>query len=407
MVDSLSKSLCKRWRFSLSLIAKMMKEKKEWKRVRLGEVLTPVGRIATPEPSHEYSEVTVRLWGKGVIERGRVLGSQFNGRRFVAKSGDFIVSKIDARNGAMGLIPQSLDGALVTSDFPLFEANEDRFDSRYLEWLSKTADFVELCLRASEGTTNRVRLKPERFLALEIPLPPLSEQRRIVARIEALATEIAEVKRLRQEAVEEAEAMLKGAFWSIANDCVRKSMREIAPLVRRRIEVSPMEDYRELGVRSFGKGTFHKSPISGLELGSKKIFQIEPGDVVFSNVFAWEGAVAVAQENDAGRVGSHRFITRRPVPSLITAEFLCFYFRTDEGLVLINEASPGGAGRNRTLSLKALDEFLVPTPSLASQEWFGALVESVAEMRTQHDECLFELDALLPAILDRAFKGEL
>jgi type I restriction enzyme, S subunit len=176
--------------------------------VKLGEVLSRTGEIVTPNPSREYSEITVKLWGKGVVERGRVSGASVNGKRFVAKAGNFIASRIDARNGAMGLVPESLDGALVTNDFPLFEPNKSRLDLAFLGWLTKTRDFVDLCLRASEGTTNRVRLKEDRFLALEIPLPPLPEQRRIVAELDALQAEVDALKRLQAETSAELDALL-------------------------------------------------------------------------------------------------------------------------------------------------------------------------------------------------------
>jgi type I restriction enzyme, S subunit len=162
----------------------------EWPKVKLGEVLRRSEESLQPDATTEYREITVKLWGNGVVERGRALGASMSGRRFVARTGQFIASRIDARNGAMGLVPVELDGALVTNDFPLFDLYTERIVPAFLGWLSKTAGFVELCLKASEGTTNRVRLKEDRLLALEIPLPPLAEQRRVVARIEALAAQI-------------------------------------------------------------------------------------------------------------------------------------------------------------------------------------------------------------------------
>jgi type I restriction enzyme S subunit len=184
-------------------------------------------------------------------------------------------------------------------------------------------------------------------------------------------------------------------------------MRDVAPLVRRPVKVDVGAEYPELGIRSFGKGTFHKPPLSGAAVGSKKLYRIEPGDLVFNNVFAWEGAVAVAQAADAGRVGSHRFITCVPQPGLVTATFLCFYFLTEEGLDRLGEASPGGAGRNRTLGLEALARIQVPMPPMAQQAWFDSLQAKVGAMRGLHVQAEAELDAMLPAVLDRAFKGEL
>ena len=380
---------------------------KAWPKVRLGEVLKRSEETVAPLVDAEYREITIRLWGKGVAERGIVSGAALSGRRFIAHAGQFIASRIDARNGAMGLVPSLLEGALVTNDFPLFWINRDRLEPPFLSWLSKTKGFVELCQRASEGTTNRVRLKEERFLALEIPLPPLSEQRRIVARIEELAGLIGEARILREREEEEMRQLLIGEFLQITKNAPRKVMREIAPLVRRPIEVETTSLYPELGIRSFGKGTFHKPALSGFELGGKRIFRIEPGDLLFSNVFAWEGAVAVAEPKDTGRYGSHRFISCVTKEGEITARFLCFYFLTNEGLELIRAGSPGGAGRNRTLGLDALSNIRVSVPSYELQTRIDALQAEVDNFNRLQTKTTAEFDALLPAIFDRTFKGEL
>lgn len=95
--------------------------------------------------------------------------------------------------------------------------------------------------------------------------------------------------------------------------------------------------------------------------------------LLFSNLFAWEGAIAVARDEDAGRFGSHRYITCVPKPTAATAAFLCFYFLANEGLDLIRSASPGGALRNRTLGLSALERIIVSVPALEEQRWFDSL----------------------------------
>ena len=184
-----------------------------WPKVKLGEVLRRSQETAEIKPESEYREVTVRLWGKGVVQRGLVSGSEISGsRRFAARAGQLIFSRIDARNGAIGIVPSALDGATVTNDFPVFDVDSGRIEPTFLGWLSKTPDFIELCKRVSEGTTNRVRLQETRFLTLEIPLPPLAEQRRIVARIEELAVRNAEARALCQQAAEGADALCRAVL---------------------------------------------------------------------------------------------------------------------------------------------------------------------------------------------------
>ena len=103
---------------------------------------------------------------------------------------------------------------------------------------------------------------------------------------------------------------------------------DIAPIVRRPVAIHQDQAYPEMGIRSFGRGTFHKPALSGVDVGTKRLFRIEPGDLVFSNVFAWEGAIAVASSEDAGRFGSHRFITCVLDSSRANATFLKLYLTT-------------------------------------------------------------------------------
>ena len=174
----------------------------------------------------------------------------------------------------------------------------------------------------------------------------------------------------------------------------RARLGDVAPLVRRPVDIDLNALYPELGIRSFGKGTFHKPPLSGADAGSKRLFRIEPGDLVFSNVFSWEGAVAVASQNDAGRFGSHRFITCDVDRCRAEPVFLCSYLaRSAEGLNQLLQASPGGAGRNRTLGLDKLAEIEVPLPPLAEQQAIVAYLDALADKTRQLTEHLNAIDA--------------
>ncbi|MEU7043808.1 hypothetical protein AB0A77_22435 [Streptomyces varsoviensis] len=142
---------------------------------------------------------------------------------------------------------------------------------------------------------------------------------------------------------------------------------EIMRLARRTVDVRAEEVYHEIGLRSFGNGVFHKSPVYGEELGAKKVFHIEPGDLLFSNVFAWEGAVALASDQEAGKIGSHRFMTYKVDAQKANSRYLLHYFSGGPGLRVIREASPGSAGRNRTLGIKNFERQIVQLPDPGEQ----------------------------------------
>ncbi|WP_153162736.1 restriction endonuclease subunit S [Zoogloea sp. 1C4] len=380
---------------------------KAWPKVALGELLRRADELAVVDPATEYHEVTVKLWGKGVVSRGKVLGSDVTSVRRVVRRDQLILSKIDARNGAIGLVPPELDGAIVSNDFPSFELRDPRrCDAAFMGWLVRSAPFAELCKAASEGTTNRVRIKEGRFLDQHLALPPLAEQHALVARLDALAAKTRQVE-VHLDAVErDAEHLLALRFRDAIADAPLRPMAEVAPLIRREQSIEPDGCYPELGIRSFGKGSFHKQPLSGGEVGTKRLYRIEPGDLVFSNVFAWEGAIAIAQPEDTGRYGSHRFITCKVDPELTTAAFLRYYFLTTGGMLKIGEASPGGAGRNRTLGLNKLMAIEVPTPPLSTQQAFDRLQAEVVALKARHAAIREANAALLPATLERVFGAD-
>jgi restriction endonuclease S subunit len=153
--------------------------------VTLQSVLIPRKEVVAVAPQTEYNQITVKMQHKGVVLRGTVLGAEVGSVQLRAKEGDFIISKIDARNGAMGIVPKSLDNAIVTNDFPLFSFSSDCLP-KYFEFVSNTDYFDQKCIQSSEGTTNRVRLKMDRFANIGIPLPPLSEQKRVVEILEKI-----------------------------------------------------------------------------------------------------------------------------------------------------------------------------------------------------------------------------
>jgi type I restriction enzyme S subunit len=377
---------------------------KAWPKVALGELLRRSDETTVIDPATEYHEVTIKLWGKGVISRGKVSGSDVVSARRVVRANQLIMSKIDARNGAIGLVPPELDGAIVSNDFPSFDFRDpDQCDAAFMGWLVRSSPFVELCKAASEGTTNRVRIKEDRFLDQQIALPPLTEQQALVARLDALAEKTRQLEAHLDAVERDAEHLLALRFRDAIAGAPLRPMAVVAPLVRREQSIDLNGSYPELGIRSFGKGTFHKPPLSGGDVGTKRLYRIEPGDLLFSNVFAWEGAIAIAQPDDAGRFGSHRFITCQANAELTTAEFLRYFFLTDDGMLKIGEASPGGAGRNRTLGLEKLMAIEVPTPSLAAQQSFDRLQAEIAALKAKHTAIREANAALLPATLERVF----
>jgi type I restriction enzyme S subunit len=380
-----------------------------WSKVKLGEVL---GLSDTSVPSSGLGEINlagVYSFGRGLFARGPMLPSNTSYRsynRLVVD--DLVISQPKAWEGALARVTHDFDGWYLSPVFSTFRADSARLEPAFLDWFCKRKAVWTELQRNSRGIgARRETVSPETFLTLQIPLPPLAEQRRIVARIEELATKIEEARSLRDETEDDTAAMLGAAYRRIADGAPEKPLSEVAPLNRRPVTVELDKSYPQIAVRSFGRGTFHKPPLNGSEVTWEKPFLVKVGDILVSNIKAWEGALAVARPEDDGRVGSHRYLTCVPLEGVATSRFVCFHLLTPEGLHDVGEASPGSADRNRTLGTKAFLRIPIPVPEYSEQVWFDSLSRQVDALKRLQAETAAELDALLPSILDKAFKGEL
>ena len=187
-----------------------------WRRVRIGDVLERKKNLIEIEDDKEYKLVTVKLYHKGVNLRKVVKGGELSSSKMHAvKAGEFILSGIDARHGAFGIIPPELEGAVISNDFWSLAFDEEAIEKQFFLKLTSTTFFDDLCKKASDGTTNRVRLQGDKFFNLEITLPSIEEQKEFVRRYskleesnQSISTELnhqlALVKELRQAYLREA-----------------------------------------------------------------------------------------------------------------------------------------------------------------------------------------------------------
>jgi type I restriction enzyme M protein len=75
----------------------------------------------------EYTRPRVQLHFRGAKVRDKVVGSSIGSKtQTIMRTNDLLFSRIDARNGAMALVPSELDGGVATNDFPVFEIQIDR-----------------------------------------------------------------------------------------------------------------------------------------------------------------------------------------------------------------------------------------------------------------------------------------
>ena len=149
----------------------------------IGSVIERCKTTIDIDDSTQYKQITLKTNGGGAVLRdvksGKNIGTK---KQYVVSAGQFIMSKIDARNGAFGVVTEDLDGAIVTADFPVFNVDKEKIIPQYLFLLSTTKAFTRFAQSCSRGTTNRQRIDIDQFLSQRIPLPSLTEQNRLLSR---------------------------------------------------------------------------------------------------------------------------------------------------------------------------------------------------------------------------------
>ncbi|BAZ34087.1 type I restriction-modification enzyme S subunit [Cylindrospermum sp. NIES-4074] len=144
-------------------------------------------------------------------------------------------------------------------------------------------------------------------------------------------------------------------------------LAEILERVRKPVSVEHNAIYKEIGIRSHGKGIFYKEATTGEALGNKSVFWIEPYCFILNIVFAWEQAIAITTVNEQGMIASHRFPMYKPKPKFLLLDYLLYFFMTPRGKYLLELASPGGAGRNKTLGQAEFLKLEILLPPLSEQ----------------------------------------
>ena len=150
---------------------------------QIGDILTRIKRPVTVADDKIYNLVTIKMNHKGVVLRESKLGGLIKSGMYQVKEGDFILSGIDARNGAFGIVPKELDGAIVTNDFWYFEINDEIISKELFLELTATTWFDEICKKGSDGTTQRIRLQKDKFFNQTILLPGMDEQKELLTNL--------------------------------------------------------------------------------------------------------------------------------------------------------------------------------------------------------------------------------
>jgi type I restriction enzyme S subunit len=391
-----------------------------WPTVRLGGALRHRKEFITIDDLNTYKRPRVQLHAKGIVLRDEVPGALIKTKtQQVCRAGDFLVAEIDAKVGGFGIVPEGINGAIVSSHYFLFVIDESKLDPRFLDYFIRTPAFRDQV--EAQGSTNYAAIRPAGVLGYEIPLPPLAEQRWIVARIEELAAKIEEARGLCEQAIEEADVLLASRVaqlfaagpqlgWTtgvlgdyIADDCYGTAEKTTH-------DESGIPILRMGNIRN---GRLDFTDLKYLHLSAKERGKLllEVGDILVNRTNSAElvGKCAVFEADGEFSFASY-LIRLRLAPERAEPRLVASYINSPVGraYMLSEKKQMTGQANVNSTTLKARP---IELPSLSEQRRIVAelddLQAKVDKLKRLQAGTAAELDALLPSIFDRAFKGEL
>lgn len=382
--------------------------------MKLKELLTPASRWEAPVVGTRYRQLGVRLWGAGAYEREPLDGA---GTKYAqlnrVKANDVVVNKIWARNGSVAIVPPVLDGAVVSNEFPLFEPGP-RLLPEWFELFTKTADCWDQCDKKARGTSGQNRIRPEKFLEVEIPLPSLDEQKRIVAKVQEAMGALDRAATLNAQTVADFDRLLISlAHREDLTDEQKRDrgwrklrLGDVMHLDLDPVKVDPSQDYPNLGIYSFARGAFGKPALSGLSLRAATLFRVQAGQFVYLKLNGYEGAFARVPEELDGFYVTNEFPTFSALPGQARSEWIACHFMKPSVWASLAHKSKGTPTRRQRVN---------PPAILAHEAWVPPMPEQdhIAEVLTAQrrfaagDTFQKDADALRRSILSKAFRGEL
>jgi len=373
-------------------------------------------RLAIEDLEH-YRIIGVTNRGGGVAIKRTVTGSELTMREYQYISANQLMwCKVDTKNGAFGITREEHVGSLASPNMCLTDIDLKVFDPKFLQFFFQLPAVIDGITTASLGTTNRQYLKPQEFLdRVRLRLPPLPEQRRIVVRIEELAGKINEARRLRESSVEEAERLLvcmahrrdlndtrKGAQgWQ------RVRLGDVMKYVDDSYPVQSDLSFPNVGIYSFGRGLFRKPPIDGALTSATTLRRVRKGQFIYSRLFAFEGAYGLVSDEFDCYFVSNEYPTFDCDPNRVRVEFIAAYFKSPFAWKEIAAGSKGLGDRRQRVQPEQILSHNVWLPPMNWQNRIAEVQREMDVLKKLQAETAAELDALLPSILDKAFKGEI
>jgi type I restriction enzyme S subunit len=406
-----------------SVVGGEVMTKPKWPEVRLGNILQYLDERVVLEDAKEYLTITVKRRHGGLEIREKLLGHQITTKKqFRIVPGAFIISRVQCWHRAYAIVGEVPTNAIASTNYDQFAISSE-VDSRFFWWLSHSPEFTETVRSSASGVViEKMVFDRNAWLEKTVRLPPVAEQRRIVARIEEIASQIEEARNLRKDAVEETRAVSRAWISFKLKPFASASIRlgDIVPGDSLRNGKSVKSSETGYGIRcltlsAMRNGRIDKSLSKAipLPLEAARPYLVKKNDVFIMRGNGSKdlcGLAGRAETDLAGVIFPDLFIRVSLPIEKVLPEFFVAVWNSPITRELIEESAKTTSGIWKINQTQILST-TIPVPPLSDQrrimtelKLFDLEIDALKRLQAQ---TVAELDALLPSILDRAFSGKL
>ena len=390
----------------------------DWEQRKLEEYLG-VSKEKNRDESFGKDDVLSVSGEYGIVNQIEFQGRSFAGASVanygVVEGGDVVYTKSPLKSNPYGIIKTNKGKTgIVSTLYAVYKPKNNvgaEFVQIYFELDSRMNSYMHPLV--NKGAKNDMKVSDENALKGSVIFPKIDEQKAIskyFAQLDHLITlhqrKCEETKSLKKYMLqkmfpENGKCVPKIRFSGFSDDWEQRKFGEIVEKYEDLVE-TPTEGYTRLGIRSHAKGTFHSFVEKGKELETAKMFRVAADKFIVNITFGWEHAVAITDENDAGKLVSHRF-PQYSFNAGMVPKFFRYVILDENFKHHLELSSPGGAGRNRVLKLNDMLEYKMNFPSEVEQGKIAAYFDYLDHLITLHQHKCDELQKLKKFMLQNMF----
>lgn len=283
--------------------------------------------------------------------------------------------------------------------------NNNVLDPLFSSYLLRGENIRKKLNVLAQGST-RFNLSKSQLIKLIIPIPPLPEQQAIAQLLSTWDAAIHKTDSIIENLEKRNKALANKLFLNSETKPNQKQIMQVVDRIKNPLTPEENTLYKQIGIRSHAKGLFYKEAVTGKSLGNKSVFWIEPNCFIVNIVFAWERAIGKTTNEDLGFIASHRFPMYKPKEGVLNLDYLLYFFKSLKGKYLLELASPGGAGRNKTLGQTEFLKLKIPVPSMEEQIRLVNILDTATTELQQYQQKIRNLKLQKKGLMQQLLTGK-